>query len=283
MGNYSMCIPVALKITDQNMVNKILIIFLIFISNIFFSQDTDTSYIKVDYEVSFLIDTANVNSKKIENTTLLIGKRSSYFKSSYKAVADSLGKQIAKRSLENPINGQVILKTGSLPSAKFKPEVYYIGGKSTIYDQLGRDGYSFESPNKINWQVENTRKKINGFDCQKAIADYGNKKITAWFTSEIPISEGPYTFKGLPGLVLEAYDDKEYFHFKLSGIKKGVEMPVGNIPWSVKTSYEKFYKKRKDMMDDPISSFISVFGKRPSKESEEQIIKNIRRLNNHLD
>lgn len=264
------------------MINKILIIFLFFISNFFFSQ-VDTSYIKVDYEAVFLIDTTNINSRKTENTVLLIGKRSSYFKSSYKTVADSIGKQIAKRSLENPVNGQIILKTGAIPSAKFKPEVYYFGGKSTIYDQIGKDGYSFESTNQINWQIENIRKKINGFDCQKAVTIYGKKKITAWFTSEIPISAGPYTFKGLPGLVLEAYDDKEYFHFKLSGLKKDVKIPIGNIPFSVKTSYEKFLKKRTDLMNDPISSFISIFGKRPPKENEEQIIKNIRRLNNHLD
>ncbi len=83
--------------------------------------------------------------------------------------------------------------------------------------------------------------------------------------------------------MLEAYDDKEYFHFKLSGLKKDVKIPIGNIPFSVKTSYEKFLKKRTDLMNDPISSFISIFGKRPPKENEEQIIKNIRRLNNHLD
>lgn len=265
------------------MINKILIIFLLFLSAVFFPQDLDTSYIKVDYEATFLIDTTNINSKKIENTTLLIGQRSSSFKSSYKAVADSIGKEIAKKSLENPINGQVILKTGSLPSAKFKPEVYCTAGKSIIYDQIGKDGYSFEGSNTINWQIENTRKKINGYDCRKAFTIYGKKKIIAWYTEEIPISEGPYTFKGLPGLILEAYDDKEYFHFKLSGLKKGIKIPIGNVPFSVKTSYEKFLKKRNDMMEDPISSFISVFGKRPPKENEEQIIKNIRRLNNHLD
>ncbi|WES97383.1 GLPGLI family protein [Chryseobacterium arthrosphaerae] len=265
------------------MINKLFFLFVLFISNLLLSQDVDTSYIKVDYEAVFLIDTANVSSRKTENTTLLIGKRSSYFKSSYKEIADSIGKQIAKKSLETPVNGQVILNTGLLPSAKFKPEVYYIGVKSIIYDLIGRDAYSFEGPNTINWQIENIRKKINGFDCQKAVTMYGRKKITAWFTSEIPISEGPYTFKGLPGLVLEAYDDKEYFHFKLSGLKKDVKISIGNIPFSVKTSYEKFFKKRKDMMADPINSFISVFNKRPPKENEEQIIRNIRRLNNHLD
>lgn len=199
------------------------------------------------------------------------------------SVADSIGKQVAKKSLENPINGQIIFKTGSLPSAKFKPEVYYIGGKSIIYDQIGKDGYSFEGSNTINWQIENTRKKINGYDCRKAIIIYGKKKIIAWYTEEIPISEGPYAFKGLPGLILEAYDDKEYFHFKLSGLKKDIKTSIRNVPFSVKTSYEKFFKKRNDMMEDPISSFISVFGKRPPKENEEQIIKNIRRVNNHLD
>lgn len=264
-------------------VNNLLFIFLLFFNSILYSQDADTSYIKVDYEVVFLKDTANINSQRKEHAILLIGKKSSYFKSAYKAVADSIGKQVVKKSFENPINGQIILNTSLLPSAKFKPEVYYSDGKSIIYDKISRDSYSFEAPHKMAWKIEDESKVINGYNCQKAITKYGKKDITAWFTTEIPISEGPYTFKGLPGLVVEAYDNKDYFHFKLSGLKKGVKLPIENVPFSISTTYEKFYKKRKDMMDDPISSFISTFGRRPSKESEQQIIKNIRSMNNHLD
>lgn len=51
----------------------------------------------------------------------------------------------------------------------------------------------------------------------------------------------------------------------------------------IKTDYEKFFKKRKQVMDDPLGSFFSIFGRPVPKESEERVIRNIRGINNFLD
>lgn len=56
---------------------KFNIILCLFVVNSLFSQQTDSSYIQVDYEAAFLIDTANVKDRSKENTTLLISKESS--------------------------------------------------------------------------------------------------------------------------------------------------------------------------------------------------------------
>lgn len=34
------------------------------------------------------------------------------------------------------------------------------------------------------------------------------------------MAEGPYKFHGLPGLIIEIYDAKNHYHFKLIGIEK---------------------------------------------------------------
>ena len=47
-----------------------------------------------------------------------------------------------------------------------------------------------------------------------------NRKFTAWFTSDIPSHDGPFRFKGLPGLIVEVYDLNHYFTFSLVGVKK---------------------------------------------------------------
>ncbi|WP_048509624.1 GLPGLI family protein [Chryseobacterium sp. FH2] len=184
---------------------------------------------------------------KKRNYYFINRKKTSLFKSGYKATADSLAILAVKKSVENPVNGQIIINGGLLPRAKFKPEVYYSNEKLIIYNQILRDKYNFEAPNKIIWKIEEQTKTIQGYTCRKATTKYGSRLITAWYTEKTPIQEGPYTFKGLPGLILEAYDSKGYFNFSLVGLKYVKTIP--SIPYSITTTYEKFHKKRKDMME----------------------------------
>lgn len=62
-----------------------------------------------------------------------------------------------------------------------------------------------------NWKLEPERKSVLGRMCYKATADIPmensggkfTKSITAWYDPEIPLNYGPYTYFGLPGLILE--------------------------------------------------------------------------------
>jgi hypothetical protein len=42
----------------------------------------------------------------------------------------------------------------------------------------------------------------------------------AWFTLSVPIPDGPYLFCGLPGLIVELYDMRKDYHFKLKSLEK---------------------------------------------------------------
>lgn len=46
----------------------------------------------------------------------------------------------------------------------------------------------------------------------------GGRQWIAWFTSEIPLSEGPYKFGGLPGLILEVADSEGDYRYTCIGI-----------------------------------------------------------------
>lgn len=247
-----------------------------------FSQEVDTSKIEVKYKAVFLIDTANIYTKKEEIISLQIGKFSSLFKSNVKQSADSLSLEYIRKSVDNPVNGKVVINTGNLTYAEFIPEVLFANNRFIVWDKISRNIFSFEVDEKITWNLINETQTISGYKCQKATGKYRNKEITAWYTKDIPISEGPYTFKGLPGLVLEAYDKNDYFHFTLVGLKN-VKKPIIPIDRGIKTTYEKFFNKRKQIMDDPLGAFLSDFGRPAPKESEERIIKNIKSINNFLD
>jgi len=261
---------------------KPLLILFTLLSNLFLSQKIDSSFIECKYLATFLIDTANVNTLRKELVFLRIGENSSLFRSDFKEKADSITFAEIDKSNKNPVNGIAIMRTEKWASAKYVPEVLYSKQKIIVYDKILNVMYNYEAEERTKWTFLNETKKIQGYTCKKAVGKYHNKIINVWYTEEIPISEGPYTFKNLPGLVLEAYDSKEYFHFTLESLKR-VKKPIHPIERTIGTDYEKFSKKRTQVLNDPIGAFVGIFGKTPPKENHESMIRNIRSINNYLD
>ncbi len=75
---------------------------------------------------------------------------------------------------------------------------------------VAKTGYLIkENMPKFNWKIENQKKKINGYECQKASVFHKGRTYEAWFTTQIPISDGPWKFHGLPGLILEVRDSEK--------------------------------------------------------------------------
>ncbi len=70
----------------------------------------------------------------------------------------------------------------------------------------------------IQWKIEKQTKQVGNFTCKKATCRYKGREYTAWFTPEIPISDGPWKLHGLPGLILEAEDSKGEFKYKLKRV-----------------------------------------------------------------
>jgi GLPGLI family protein len=258
-----------------------LLILLLFI-NVFHSQEMENSTIKCNYLTKFLIDTTDINTTKEEMTGLWIGKNTSIFKSEQKAKYDSLTKESTKHSMLNPINGRIIIDFSKIPRAYFYPEVYKVGSSMKIFDRILGTYYEYESDQKINWTLVNEIKTISTYKCRKARGKYRNKNITVWYTEEVPISEGPYNFKGLPGLVVEAYDDKDFFHFTLVRLKNISEL-IAPIRNTISTDYSRFLKKRIDYQNDPAGAYFMLTGITTPKNDVERITKMHRSNNNHLD
>lgn len=76
----------------------------------------------------------------------------------------------------------------------------------------------------INWKITDENKKINNFNCLKAIASFRGRTYTAWFTKELPVAEGPWKFKGLPGLILSIEDDRK----QVKIYAEAIEYPIQN-------------------------------------------------------
>ena len=48
---------------------------------------------------------------------------------------------------------------------------------------------------------------------RQATADFRGRHWTAWFATDIPVSDGPWKLGGLPGLILEVYDRGDDYRY----------------------------------------------------------------------
>ena len=71
-----------------------------------------------------------------------------------------------------------------------------------------------------NWQLYDETRTIMGYLCQKATTRFRGRDFVAWFAPEIPISNGPWKFGGLPGLILKVYDTDKHFVFEAIKIER---------------------------------------------------------------
>lgn len=176
---------------------KTIILFYLFIGSFFQAQTH--RYI---YELQLKMDSTETEYQKFY-MNLDVNKNETKFYGRNLLIADSLNKKFG--NLDNKhvdMTGQIVKrKNGSFDNENF------------INIKFGY--YSFKTTDIINWKIENETKKYNDYNLQKATADFGGRHWIAWFNKEIPFNEGPYKFRGLPGLIFEIQDDKNNFIYKL--------------------------------------------------------------------
>lgn len=173
-------------------------------------------------------------------------------------------------------------------------------GKNTEYFSMSPDYYSLASTDVQNWKILNETKTLpNNIRLQKATTRFGKRNWTAWFATEYPISEGPYKFRGLPGLIFELKDDKDNFLFSLLQIindkttrdtQNFVETMNGTQP--IPINHKKFIQLNIDYFHNPLKGFNSgliVVDKngQPVKINEREATlkyqKHLRKNNNPID
>ena len=114
----------------------------------------------------------------------------------------------------------------------------------------------------IKWEIKDSKKTILNFNCQKAEGDFRGRHYTAWFTDKIPIPDGPWKLCGLPGLILEAYDEKKHIRFELQTVdipKKFSEIiQVPNEGESI--NFTDFYVKQKNSNKAAVKRFLAKTG-----------------------
>jgi GLPGLI family protein len=70
----------------------------------------------------------------------------------------------------------------------------------------------------INWEITEESKTFQNMVLQKAECDFRGRHYIAWFNPKISIPDGPWKLRGLPGLIIEAYDEKKHIQFNFTSL-----------------------------------------------------------------
>ena len=209
----------------------------------------DTVEYVVMYELTLREDTTHLEYSRTDDYMLSIGKNNiiSSFRGYNNYRGDMERKKLGDEGvlLEQMQTGQYHSKY--LPSVhKFDIFKEYEKRIVTTIDHIFSYGmYEYEEPfDNFIWQITSETDTIHDYVCQKAICDFGGRTWEAWFTMEIPISDGPYKFCGLPGLIIDIADTQDHYSYKLLSIEKPSEpmMIYEVVEDRIKTTKKEFFK-----------------------------------------
>lgn len=198
-----------------------LFLVLVLIPKFVFAQKSfsdDFKYIAT-YELNHQSDSTDEGSVKSESMVLYLGDKVSRFSSLGAIVGDSL---METRDRSDKSRAAFAKLRSQIPKTEFA--YYVIKGvpeRNLSYtEDFGKDNFRYvEDLDLFEWEILTETQEIMGYQCQKATTRFSGREYTAWFTSEIPIPDGPYKFNGLPGLIVEISDKQNHYSFVLTEFK----------------------------------------------------------------
>jgi GLPGLI family protein len=204
------------------------------------------------YQVTMKPDASNKSDIKTENAYLDISPEKSVFYSENRIKRDSIMQATFQSGGARSFNRDQMENLRS--NINYSIEKDKKNQKTTFKDRIGRDVYTYEEDRPLNWKISSETTKIGEYKVQKAEADFGGRKWTAWFTTDLPYQDGPYKFGGLPGLIVKAEDDKGEYSFDLMKNYKIADFPTLNqFGNTIKVKRGDYVKQQKKFQEDPMS------------------------------
>lgn len=228
---------------------KILSTFLFAVFAVLGMAASEKANLECVYRLTYLTDT--VNGRNVDALMVLrLGDSQSLFYPQAQFESDSLSQGAESISEMQAIKDTIQARYGRITATYYVLKKF---GKNQIdvMDEAMQT-YKYSEPMPVfDWKYMEDKKTIVDYECQKAICKFGGRSYEVWFTPEIPISDGPWKFQGLPGLIMEAYDVQHHYEFTFLGMRKcagEIAIPVEDY---VKTTKYDFLKTKQLSIDDP--------------------------------
>ncbi len=170
---------------------------------VIFSLPTYSQSKTYNYEITY---TENILSKK-DTVSLIVNNNCSFY--------------FSKNNIKNNTKKLIDAKTGN-----FKVDIKTNNFVHKTNQMILSSEHIFNkrflvTDSLINqkWQVTPEIKRMLGYSAYKAIGSYKGRNYIVWFTTEIPVNNGPWKFGNLPGLIIKVEDEDKEVFFDLLSIK----------------------------------------------------------------
>ncbi|MGV4414173.1 GLPGLI family protein [Chryseobacterium sp. T1] len=268
------------------------LLLLVFFSLLFSAQNQ--RYI---YEYKIIKDSTDRDNVRNEMMFLDTSKEGSRYYSYTAYHSDSLMLVSLEQQLK--ATGMINIKSDMKKEAvRYSVSKTYPDYKVNLHNKIGTDNYNISEDRKFNWSITSDKQKIGKWNTQKATLDFAGRQWTAWFTTEIPLQDGPYKFSGLPGLIVKIEDKSQSHILELRGIKtiSDAEYNAKSKPKKeVSLNLKQYQKIITDYENDPTKglkqasmgniTMLPAEGgdNRWIKEREESLKKELKKDNNKIE
>ena len=160
------------------------------------------------------------------------------------------------------------------------------------HDIIGTQDFQYQEPTPLfRWEIKPARQIIAGYECQQAFTAFGGRVWEAWFARDVPVSEGPYKFYGLPGLILKVRDTHGHYVFELLSLDPDAGpfdiTTDSGAPLSISLSAPivKKAKFKKAKHDDDLTIFdrFAASGNKIPEGMQRDYFAKLKRQNNPLE
>ena len=221
------------------------------------SDSIDRLRLKVQYELAYVKDSTDEKQLKepLKETLMLeIGQKVSKCYSYTVYLRDStLFADFTSGASQETINEHArAFGNGNITYQIYKN---YPTGKVTTTDRIVTTNILCEEKNdRPQWQLLPDTATVLSYPCRKGVCTFKGRSYTAWYTLDIPVSEGPWKLYGLPGLILKATDNRGHFTFTCTGLEQGKkDSPILiNTKKRERLSRKELNKMYERMMKDPV-------------------------------
>lgn len=216
------------------------------------------------YKYMYQPDSTKSDNKKDVKTVLNINKFGSHFATEANLRRDSIFNEVRSKKVSAYDMMDEMRMLNKISRFSFIVAKNYQSGETTMHESIVSTRFKYVETTPLDWQLKEESKLIMGYSCQKAEIAFGGRNYIAWYTTEIPFSDGPHLFHGLPGLIVSLEDTRDHHHFQMLSFTKNTtistesEIPYQNENYRL-TSKDRFLLAKRSYISNP-DAFMEAAG-----------------------